>query len=540
MSSTALGRSSLDAPASQHRLSASLPFLLYALFGAVMLGPLLTATVPPLVDYPNHLARLWILLHQSLPELAANYVTNWRILPDMAMDFVIPALSQVMPVVEAGRLFIALTMTGLVAGTIALHRVLHGRFGIWPVWSVLFIFNAVLFWGFLSCLFASAIYLFAFSGWIASERWRLFPRILLFAAVAALLFLLHAFAFGLYGLSVASYELGRRAQGRRLPFRSLVSYSLLCLQFVPGLLLWAASLGNVRSAYTAYGGLTAKLYAVMAPATFGARPALLDQITWLTLAVVLFLLLSRRALYILPQMRLPLAAMVLVAILMPNEANGSWGADFRLPVILPFVLIASTRLEIASKQLVHGIAAVATVLFGLRVLAVSQSWQEYDRWFGEFREAAAVIPAGSRLLVVQTPLGEQMPGLPGVSRLLASLQPSLFHHMGALAVLDRSVFFPYLFTQAATVDVAPRDKEIAQTRAEPVTPADLVLAADPARAQFLYGLPDVYGQPPYWRHWPQSFDYVLWIDFSGKAKPYVEQLIPAHAGSFFEIYRIQR
>jgi hypothetical protein len=102
------------------------------------------------------------------------------------------------------------------------------------------------------------------------------------------------------------------------------------------------------------------------------------------------------------------------------------------------------------------------------------------------------------------------------------------------------VFFPYLFTQAATIDVAPRNKAIAQTRAEPVTPADLVLAADPARAQFLDRLPDVYGQPPYWRHWPQSFDYVLWIDFSGKAKPYLEQLIPVHAGSFFEIYRIQR
>ena len=66
------------------------------------------------------------------------------------MDFVVPALSQVMPVVQAGRVFISLAMVGLVAGTIALHRVLHGRLGIWPVWSVLFVFNAVLFWGFLS------------------------------------------------------------------------------------------------------------------------------------------------------------------------------------------------------------------------------------------------------------------------------------------------------------------------------------------------------------------------------------------------------
>src|SRR4051812_12321443 len=183
------------------------------------------------------------------------------------MDFVIPALSQLMPVLEAGRIFIALTMAGLVAGTITLHRMLHDRLGLWPVWSVLFVFNAVLFWGFLSCLFASAVYLFAFSGWIATRDWRPFPRLLVFSAIGAALFLLHAFAFGLYGLSVASYELARRFEGRRLPLTSLPSYALVCFHFIPGFLLWYASLGNVRSAYTAYGDLNPKLYALMAPAT---------------------------------------------------------------------------------------------------------------------------------------------------------------------------------------------------------------------------------------------------------------------------------
>src|SRR5436190_21580291 len=120
-------------------------------------------------------------------------------------------------------------------------------------------------------------------------------------------------------------------------------------------------------------------------------------------------------------------------------------------------------------------AVIATVLFGLRIVAVSQSWQEYDRRFDEFRRASAVIPAGSRLLVVQSPVGDETPSLPEVSRLLASLQPGVFHHMGALAVLDRSAFFPYLFTQAATIDVAPRNKALAKTRDEHGTHADLVI-----------------------------------------------------------------
>ena len=119
-------------------------------------SPLLWARIPPLVDYPNHLARMWILVHSAeIPELAGNYAIHWRILPNLAMDLIVPALSQVMPVEEAGRAFIALTMLTLVGGTVILHRVFYGRLEIWPICSVVFVYNAALFWGFLNFLFAT-------------------------------------------------------------------------------------------------------------------------------------------------------------------------------------------------------------------------------------------------------------------------------------------------------------------------------------------------------------------------------------------------
>src|SRR4029077_3883505 len=161
----------------------------------------------------------------------------------------------------------------LIGGTVTLHRVLQGRFSVWPVWSVLFIYNAVLFWGFLSCLFAIAVYLFVFSFWIATREWRIVPRILLFSAAGALLFLLHLFAFGLYGLSVFTYEVGCRLKDRRVPLKSLASGAAVCLQFVPGMLLWYASLGQVVSAHTAYGDLSNKTYALFAPVNFGGFAA---------------------------------------------------------------------------------------------------------------------------------------------------------------------------------------------------------------------------------------------------------------------------
>ncbi len=143
---------------------------LYALVAAATVSPLFWAPIPPLVDYPNHLARMWILAHRSeIPDLARNYLVHWRLLPDLGMDLVVTALSPVMPVEQAGRVFIALTMLALVGGTLTLHHVLYRELNIWPVCSALFVFNAALFWGFLSCLFATGICFFALSGWIATS-----------------------------------------------------------------------------------------------------------------------------------------------------------------------------------------------------------------------------------------------------------------------------------------------------------------------------------------------------------------------------------
>jgi hypothetical protein len=131
---------------------------LYLALGAVTLSPLLWVRVPPLVDFPSHLARMWILVHGSeIPALASNYVVHWRLVPDLAMDLIVPVLSMLIPVEQAGRIFVALTMLALIGGTAALHHAIHGRVGIWPIWSVLFVYNAELFWGFLPCSQAASI-----------------------------------------------------------------------------------------------------------------------------------------------------------------------------------------------------------------------------------------------------------------------------------------------------------------------------------------------------------------------------------------------
>jgi hypothetical protein len=522
------------------RDSKRLRVALWAVCGVVTLSPLLWVRIPPLVDYPNHLARMWILVHGAeIPELAASYAVHWRILPDLAMDLVVSALSWVMPVEQAGRAFVALTMLALVAGTLTLHYVLHRRLEAWPICSVLFVYNAALFWGFLNCLFATGVYLFAFSGWIVTRHWRWGTRVLTFSAVASLLLILHLFAFGLYGLSVGSYELASRITGRRLTLRSLAECSKIFLQFVPGVMLWYASLAHSGSTATSYGDPLFKLYAVISPFTFGVQPTALDLFTGLVGILFLAFAIITGSLKIAREMRVPLVVITLLLLVVPHRVSGAAFADIRLPVALVFVLIASTRFEASRKQGLLSFVAAASLVLGLRVWGVTHAWRDYDHWFTEFREASAVIPPGAKLLVVEAPLSgqEQLPGVPGF---LAKLESFPFIHMGALAVMDRGAFFPYLFTGWTTIDVTPLKEAVSQRQAVPATPEELMKSADAEQTKSLDTGPNFLGERPYWRDWPQTFDFVVWIDFAKDPKPKLKQLKLLASGSFFEIYAVVR
>src|SRR5690348_14248958 len=160
------------------RLYAHGVLIAYLVLGALTLSPLLWVRIPPLVDYPVHLARMSVLLHDGDGSaIATNYVAHWRLLPNLAIDLVVPVLAQIMPLELAGKLFVALSMSLPVIGTVTLHRALHGRVGLWPLFALLFVYNVVLWYGFLNYLFALGVALLAFSAWVASERWPQLTRI---------------------------------------------------------------------------------------------------------------------------------------------------------------------------------------------------------------------------------------------------------------------------------------------------------------------------------------------------------------------------
>ncbi|OGA30808.1 MAG: hypothetical protein A3G80_03875 [Betaproteobacteria bacterium RIFCSPLOWO2_12_FULL_62_13b] len=85
------------------------PYLLaYAALLVVALAPMWLATIPPLGDYPNHLARMHILVNAQDSELLSRfYQVHWAVIPNLAMDLLVPPLAHVMPLAVAGKVFIA-------------------------------------------------------------------------------------------------------------------------------------------------------------------------------------------------------------------------------------------------------------------------------------------------------------------------------------------------------------------------------------------------------------------------------------------------
>ncbi len=513
--------------ASSGRLSGPLLAAIYVALALLVLSPLLWARIPPLVDYPAHLARVSIL---AAPGASQSYVAHWRLIPNLAMDLVVPALSALIGLEPAGRLFVAVTMILPLVATALLHRALFGRVGLWPLASLLFLYNFALFFGFLGFLFSLGLALLGFAGWVASGQWRPVPRIALFGLFALVLFVGHLFAFGIYGLLVGSYEGGQLLAARSFSLRAIGRRAVLALQFVPAIAVWLTHLAAGKPHTLAYGDLSFKLNALIAPMNF--------RVVGLSLAPVvglLFILAWRfRLLRGAPSMRWPILAVIAVAIIMPDLLYGSYWADIRLPITLAFLAVASTEPQLKRAWIGRVVALLILALVGARVAAVTLVWQNQDQRYSEFRTITQALPRGARLLVARTEMPENYGRIDGVPDWFAEVNFRVFYHISDLAIIDRDAFIPTLGLQLAPVDPAPRNAEINGYSHLPISWATLAEGitrpvSDPD---------DEDAGNYYWADWPHRYDYVLMFDFGAHDNPLPDRLQPVAQGSYFTYYKV--
>jgi hypothetical protein len=415
----------------QHRTVADRVWWVVLIGLCVLLtAPLLVVDVPPLGDYPNHLARVFVLA--SLPHdevLARFYAAHWSVIPNLALDLIAPPLIGVLPVHVVGRLLIALAVLLPVLGTVAYNTALGGRW--WSFGVGLAAYNSCLLYGFLNFEISIGLALLLAAVWLRWRETRPVRAIVVAAIGAPVLFVCHLMGLVLFGVLIGAAELfqiyqrrsgglsagglarGEVARGEAacpalvhgvLARGVIARGTVLVLVFASPAILYAVSALRGLGGDAAFLPVGAKL--LQLATTFVNYNWTLDMMTAaVAIGVPTLGVLLRRG-------RVPgpaAVAMVLLLIVFlgaPFAWKGTFGLDTRFAIMLGFMLFAGfvpTRWPVGGGRVV---TMLVVLLFGVRMGLLTTAWAAHRVDLADLRFVLKPVQPGQTVYVAEAGLDE--------------------------------------------------------------------------------------------------------------------------------------
>lgn len=491
------------------------------LVAALIVLPLIYTLVPPLQDYPNHLARMFALA--SLPgneTLGRFYQVEWAAIPNLIMDLVVPPLVPVFGVYLAGRIFIGATLLLMLLGPMALQRAVYGRWSAWPLVGGIFVYNGFLFVGLMNYLFGVGVAVFGLAAWVGMSDRNPLLRALVSLAFCAVLYTCHLSALGLYGLSIASFEAWRLWSQKQSRVGVLAaSAGAIGIPFLPFLYLlvksptWGLSGDFSWQAQGKFDALTMMV---------SVYSDLTDIPLLLMIASALWFGIHRKLIRIHPAGVLVAVVLFLAFLAMPRLAFGSWMADQRLMVGMFVMTLGFVSVDLRRPEVNHAFFAICLVSVAFRVVDVSVNWSAISQPLLELRNSIRAMPPGSRLLVADA----------DVTDAAVAIEAALSHAPN-LAVIERSALVSRLF-------VVP-GKQILRAREGAREHVDNEDGDTPTISRVMASSdgPSSSG-PTYWDNWQSTYDYmiVLGTDPNESANPDPDLLRMIHNGREFQLFKI--
>jgi hypothetical protein len=422
----------------------------FAALLVIVAAPLFSTVLPPLVDYPNHLARLHLIAEGG----NRFYQVRWAPLPDLAADLVVPGLvaGVGLPLALAGKLFLAMIF-GLIAGGAAwLNRAATGRWRMWPLLAFLLLYSRVFLWGFINYLFGLGVALCGIALWLALEE-RRGPRVLASIVVALACFFSHIAAFGVYAVAIAGVELVPvlgLLRSRR--FGDIVGrIAAAAAQFVlPAIILWRFEPASPDQPI-GYGAIWRKADLLFSVFDDYSRP--FDVVCFVLFVGLLGALAWKRRLEIAPRLGTALALLLVVYLLSPTRIFTGYGADHRLPIALFLMFVAATSpVPPLSRRAALLVGVAVAAIFAARMAVVEAIWLKSDAVYTDDLRVLGGFPLGAKIAVGFPPRDINAGGIPQL-------------HVPVLAV-ERDAFVPTLFafpTQQPLLVRPPYDRIALQT-----------------------------------------------------------------------------
>lgn len=480
----------------------------------VALSPLLVVETPAMVDYVNHLARMELLAAGG-PHPA--YEVVWRLYPNLAMDLVVPALAQVVPVAIAGKLFLALSQLLMVGGAAAIEWAVKRQHGLSGLGALLVLYSLPFAWGLMNFMFGLGIALWGVALWIGLRDRNGWLRWAVHALVVVMIFLAHFFALGIYGLSIGLIELSRLA-GRPLDLKRLVGLAAFMASPVVMLLAAMGSTGGAIGGDTIDWDFGLKL---LWPLSFlNIYDAGLAMLTLAALVALLATLTLTGRLTLSPAGVWVAAGLAALYLALPRRLFDVAYVDVRLIAAAALILPAFMSLRPLAGPWRHVPLIVAVGIILANDAGVARAWLDHRQDFQEIRASFSHLRPDTAVLI-----GRQ-DGAAGES---ADVRP--LYYAPTLAAPAAKVFVSSLYSlrgmQPVQTTPAYRELEILEALDNvPVPAATLRRALTPAAEV-----------TPHVRRWPERYQY-LYLMGAPQPNPAPGRLIELDRGRKFILYRV--
>ena len=491
--------------------------------------PVLVAPVPPLIDFPNHLARLWLLAGgAAVAPLDTMYAPSWTASTNVATDL-LATLANTQTVTAYARFLVLAAALLPPLGAVLLNRRLFGGLSWVQVAFPALAWSTTMLIGLLNFQIGLGLALMAAALDLGLQRFGATPRLLVRAALGCMLILVHVFAAGFYAALLTAMAFGFRPVWRSTAAWANAAAAALASLGVPVLLflLFGAAIpsGLPAGTYPLWGGdfiLNKQLVAVSPFYSYDIRFDLLFfALLWLVLRAGAGAGWFRHR-----GMTAAGLALATIGLVIPSTVDGTPLIDYRFPIMALFTLAAGWRPAPGPSRFAP---VLLLALCLTRDGAIAAIWSARQADVRAVERALTQVPAGARVLPAFRCCAP--PGGQPYGRLIRA-NMGTFGQLPALAVPERHAFIPNLFAIPGRhpLRVLPAYADIAVIEGPPA-PVGL-LRIDPSRLGFALR---------YLRQWRRTFDYMLVLN-ADALDPEAEDTLPeldllADEG-FARLYRI--
>ncbi|MGB9433273.1 MAG: hypothetical protein WBQ89_13605 [Candidatus Acidiferrum sp.] len=371
--------------------SGNVQLAVFIILSAILVLPIWLVKYPPLIDYPDHLARAFVLHHLHDPhyDFARWYAPDWGPNPYLLADLLMQVFQSAAGIYVAGRLMLTLCVLGLPWGVLFFLRRANPGSAYLALWAFALAYNRNFLMGFMSFQLSIALCFVVVGVWLDYLRNDKTSTYAVSMVLTTMLYLTHLGGYAIAALAIGIYTLMRFGMNRK--------FWLSAIPFVPGALFFLS--GEFNGGWAKRGldyrtwHFSSKLKGMLVPFILYSRP--LGLLTMLVvLATAVYFLWRRDKLKLNVAWIVVAIAIVAVHWIMPGMYGDLGFVNYRFCIVAFLFVLAVPRFAGARNWIV----AVAVALCLLRTADVTKYFVSQQKPLAEMTNSFKYIPKQALVL----------------------------------------------------------------------------------------------------------------------------------------------